>query len=779
MIELVLPQSFPVNEYTPHGYLDNPYHSMVLNRSGVIRSLPPLGFGFWCAKFKGAYGNGVEAQTNYLSLLHLAFHVDGQTFATADDFRDHNARLYSRYHTKHMLSYDWMCHGLLFSCRYFLPRENTLACRIEVQNSDARPQQFTLHATHIFGHWTHGWWGSNGLAGRYLEDVDALVSTIWAYGPYFALGSDGVSVAHKSTGDEAQWRDWLRANNVDDTPPATVNGSGPLYNVMSFRCDLSPGTSDALTLGLARGPNEPWALEELRTGLRQALPTLEQQLDEDEAFWSQCPQLEGDWPEVWRRGWVYDFETLRMNVRRPLGIFRHRWDAMQVHSPRSVLAEAAVDMLALVYADPDAAKEVLFGTFADAPQPNVPCTREDGSMNMIAADGEACGTAPSWCFPIKVVQVVHVLTGDDAWLQALYPLVKDYLEWWLANRTGPDGSFHCKCDWESGQDGSKRFPVGEGGVAENVRTVDVEAGMAEAFRLMARFAQIVDAVEDAPYWQKLAEKRAAAVQSMFHDGAFRDIDTNTGQPIVLDDHDVMMLAPLTCQVATPAQVEAVRPLFAHFRAHPQHALEWPSFFWMFTEAAWAAGEQLQNAENIADIADRIYNRTDSGQLHFVEPDQPFAWRVPGVANEYWPLADDQLPGGEAYGWGATLPAQFLRGLVGFREVDDRAAPHDPDRVAFLLAPALPARLADSGKRLRVTNLRVSGLDFDLTYEVRPEGRLGVRLDLNGSAAFEVTVTDDAGEELGSLKLEHGTGAFEFDAQNGRRYRVDCTLAYAG
>jgi hypothetical protein len=40
--------SFPIDKYTPFGYLDNPCHSFVLNRSGAIKSIPPLGFGFWC-----------------------------------------------------------------------------------------------------------------------------------------------------------------------------------------------------------------------------------------------------------------------------------------------------------------------------------------------------------------------------------------------------------------------------------------------------------------------------------------------------------------------------------------------------------------------------------------------------------------------------------------------------------------------------------------------------------------------------------------------------------
>ena len=32
----------PYDDFTPHGYLDNPYHSWKLNPSGVLRSLKPL-----------------------------------------------------------------------------------------------------------------------------------------------------------------------------------------------------------------------------------------------------------------------------------------------------------------------------------------------------------------------------------------------------------------------------------------------------------------------------------------------------------------------------------------------------------------------------------------------------------------------------------------------------------------------------------------------------------------------------------------------------------------
>ena len=93
----------------------------------------------------------------------------------------------------------------------------------------------------------------------------------------------------------------------------------------------------------------------------------------------------------------------------------------------------------------------------DSPAANIPCSREDGSVNMISADGAECGTSPTWGMPFKVIRLLYMRDGDDRWIAQLYPHLKAFLEWWLKNRTDREGWFHSKCSWESGQDGSKRF----------------------------------------------------------------------------------------------------------------------------------------------------------------------------------------------------------------------------------------------------------------------------------------------------------------------------------
>ena len=47
---------------------------------------------------------------------------------------------------------------------------------------------------------------------------------------------------------------------------------------------------------------------------------------------------------------------------------------------------------------------------------------------------------------------------------------------------------------------------------------------------------------------------------VYVDGWFRDFDVRTDQPIILEDYvDIMMLIPLSCGIATPEQIEAIKP----------------------------------------------------------------------------------------------------------------------------------------------------------------------------------------------------------------------------
>jgi mannosylglycerate hydrolase MGH1-like protein len=475
-------------------------------------------------------------------------------------------------------------------------------------------------------------------------------------------------------------------------------------------------------------------------------------------------------------------ETLRMTIRPPVGIYKHPWDGMQVFTPRAVLGETMLDAMALSYGDLELAKDVILGTFADAPAPNVPCSREDGSMNMICSDGDEVGTAPTWGMPFRVIRSIYHRDQDKEWIAALYPHMKSFLDWWLKHRTDSNGWFHCKCSWESGQDGSKRFLVAEGNpaaVSDFVRTVDVEAAMAEAFQNMVLFATVAGHTNDIEYWRGLAKRRIETTRAMYVDGWFRDFDSRNDKPIILKDYyDVMMLYPLAAGIATEEQTRAIASRFTYFAENPTFWLEWPSFMFPFTEGAWNAGLQEFIGTIVANTCSRVYARTDAREVKEIPPfeseppewtkfresfPKQFRYRMPGVANEFWAIAEDNPGGCENYGWGATLPLLIVRNIIGFREFD--AAQES----AFRLAPALPKELLKSGEAYGITNLRFRTTKTDLEYQVDDSTRLTVKLKMRGEFK-QLTVRDASGKVLASSR-QANQAAVSFSAANGKVYTV--------
>jgi hypothetical protein len=695
--------------------------------------VPPIGYGYWCRRLPWPYGEGAKRNVNYLSFIHPAINIDGVCFHLSEDFEAAGAKLVSRYHTKNVQSYDWEFSKVAVSLKYFLIDEHALGCVVEISNRGKKPQTVSIHATNIYGYPETNWWGSNGFCSRYNKDVDAAVNKIWAYGDVFVLGGNHTSKCYKATGSEAEWREWMLADCMGSNEGASTTTPYPVYGSIGYQIELPGGASDSMLLVLARGTNEVFATRTYEQAFVKASDRLQQLLDEDAAFYKDAPMLAGDWPENWKSGWIYDLETIRLNIRKPVGIFQHHWDAMQIFTPRSVLGEAILDSMCLSYADRELAKDVIYGTFADAPMPNVPCVREDGSVNMISMGGEECGTAPIWVLPFKMIHALYAVDHDDEWLKKLYPHLEAFLTWWLENRTDENGWFFCNNSWESGQDGSKRFLIDaeeEGKESEYVRTVDVEAAMANAMLEMTVFAKLVGKEDRVEYWREMAKKRVQTTRAMFVDGWFRDFDSRTNEPIILPDYlDIMMLLPVAVGIATPDQIEAIKPKFQYFVDHPKHWLEWPSFMFAFTEAGWNAGLKQMMSDVIATTANRVYAQTCKRHVKFIEQTMAnmpmnYNFRIPGIANEFWPVEPVGFTqnGSEAYGWGATLPLLIIRNVLGFRESNG-----DYKR-EFILSPTLPTSSMKIGKTYLITNLSFRECRFDVRIGVESMGVLNISLN---------------------------------------------------
>jgi hypothetical protein len=459
--------------------------------------------------------------------------------------------------------------------------------------------------------------------------------------------------------------------------------------------------------------------------------------------------LSGDWPASWRRGLVYDLETLRMTIRPSIGMLGAAWDGMQIQAPRTVLAEAAMDVLFLSYADPELVAQVILGHFESAPRPNLPCMREDGSYNMVADDGQVCGTAPEWGYPLWCCDQIFRRTGDRAWLRRLYPGATAYLRWWLAHRRDSEGWLTYACSWESGQDVSSRFgPQQTGGtIIQHVRPVDLQASMAQGATILARWAELLASTDDdgtsypteVAYWREIASEFTVKTRLMWRDGWFHDYDSV--RQVWSSERDAMHLAPIFCGVAGQGQIEQLRPVLA---APPRHSSQWAPLSWppvvLTLIGATAAAQMPQEAAELAYcFIDASFRSTDSRELDEYGG-------LPGVTREYrrtiikgkWGEIDYANAGIEGYGWGALSIHLLIRHLLGL---------HATDPNTVVLAPALPQALRRPGATYTIAPIPWGKYLLSLTCRVKNansyEATLQVRPRAPGGQPAETTEAQPA------------------------------------
>jgi hypothetical protein len=594
-----------------------------------------------------------------------------------------------------------------------------VACHFANRSDEPLNAALLMLVSYASGQDRTGLW-QFGAAGQYQHSHGTLIVRSFAEGPVFAVQPSVRPEAVELIGPQSPWADKLLREwkgLVLEQPKPGENLCGAL---MEIPFALGSREKRVVECGVARGWSESEVLAVLQSKMAKPARTIAAKRREDDAFWRRCPQLVGDWPSHWQHGWVYDWETLRMCVRQPAGVFRRRWDGMQVQKPRVVLAETALDMMMLSYADPSLAKEVLLGTFADALGPQVPCAREDGSTNMVAADGSECGTSPAWCFPFYCIESVFLRSGDCGWLRELLPHLERYLSWWLKNRCDQEGWGFYKCSWESGQDCSEKFRIAQptgGELVEHLRPVDLQAGLHCSVDVLVRLRKVLGL--PVARWRRDEHRLAAMIGKMWQGDWFCDFDRRSLEWVHPHDYwDITNLAPLLCGLAGEEQLRLLKPRIRWYVDNPRYWLEWPSFFFMFAEILFRLGELEMAGELIHQTADRIYRQWDRASW---EPGGP----LPGVSLECWGF--DEPRGSEGYGWGATMPMHIIRGLLGFRECPQRPS-------AITLNPALPADMASGpAHSLGVRNLSFCGQQFDLVYEGKGNGLFEVRLDFAGQS----------------------------------------------
>ncbi len=736
----------PHDDFTPYGYLDNPYHSWKLNPSGVLRTLAPLGMG-WHVPNLGSY---VHNQFQYTAHLTIGLKIDDLVLVTPEDFRRHKCAINSHLHTKNRLEYSCFVprYGLTLTARYFLVHEHALGCLLSLSTTLDTSLPVTCFLIHQHTHnphtsrlWEHGLYALQsrengfGMLGLASEGDVFIHGARAADGTVLTWGEMGFVVSLEDVAMWASGRSVARPHITQRQPE-----TGWQVRSVALPCALNLGGSfpsnARLNVVLARGVSQDQTYKHWEDGIEGIAHAESARRNDDEAFWNRAPQLSGDWPAYWRRGFVYDLETIRMTIRPPAGVIPAPWDGMQIQAPRTVLAEAAMDILFLSYADPALAAEVILGHFESALHPQQPCMREDGSYNMVADDGQLCGTAPEWGYPLWCCDQLFRRTGDLEWLRRLYSKASAYLRWWLDYRRDTEGWMVYACSWESGQDVSSRFgPQQTGGtIIQHVRPVDLQASMAQGASILAHWATILestgkeekqeallptDYAAEAVFWESIASEFAVKTRLMWRDGWFRDYDSVAGEWST--QQDAMHLAPVFCGVVGRDHVEQLRPFLAK---PPMHSsgwapLSWPPVVMTLVGAAAVAQMPLDAAELAYRFIDPSYRSIDSREL-----DEHGG--LPGVTREYrrtitagkWGEIDYLNAGIEGYGWGALSVFLLIRYLVGLRE-------EEPGVVT--VAPVLPHALRRNRASYKIAPVQWGKYALNVECIVRDAGSFTMRL----------------------------------------------------
>ena len=686
-------------------------------------------------------GSYVHNQFQYTAHLTVGVKIHDLALVTPEDFLRHKCTISSHLHTKNRFEYTCFVpkYGVTLTARYFLVHEHALGCSLSFSTTSENQLPVTCFLIHQHTHnphtsrlWEHGMYalqsrehgfGMLGLASEgdvFVHGARAAEGNVLTWGEMgFGISLEDISM-------------WARGKRIA-VPNITQRQQETGWQVRAFAlpCTFDLGGSGSkglhLNVVLARGVSQDQTYKHWREGLESFSHAEDERRIDDETFWKRAPQLSGDWPASWRRGMVYDLETVRMTIRPPAGVIPTYWDGMQTQAPRAVLAEAAMDVLFLSYANPELAAEVILGHFESAPHPNLPCMREDGSYNMVADDGQICGTAPEWGFPLWCCDQLFRRTGDLNWLGRLYPKAAAYLRWWLEHRCDAEGWIVYACSWESGQDVSSRFgPQQTGGtIIQHVRPVDLQASMAQGAALLVRWAALLSAEHpaedwsaDIPFWQNVAEEFTLKTRLMWQHGWFRDYDAVAGE--WSSQQDAMHLAPVFCGVADQSQIEHLRPYLAQppSQSSGWAPLSWPPIVMTLVGAADVAQMPMEAAELAYRFIDASYCSTDRREL-----DEHGG--LPGVTREYhaavargkWGAIDYVNAGIEGYGWGALSVHLLMRYILGLRE-------EEVDRLT--VRPILPQALRCPGATYHVP-IPWSGYTLRISCSVKDAQRYLLRL----------------------------------------------------
>ena len=352
----------------------------------------------------------------------------------------------------------------------------------------------------------------------------------------------------------------------DPAPPLSVDLTGDTLHAQTNAGDTRLVFADAhhlLVEGRCSTGDVPEGLSAAREGARLVVGSTSR----FDRSW-----LRADFNAVWsaRRAWLSErgylvagaqgarartalkcLSVMKTQVCAPEGRLQHLWTTPDRWPHRNIwLWDSAFHAIGWRHVDPAAAREMLLAVL-DTQQP-------DGRIP-ISSSPVADSTSPFTQPPVLTLaaSLVDAVHPDDAWIERIYPSLRRYLEWDLANRDSDgaglvewaiEGSPMCRSG-ESGADNSSRFDA-----ATRLDAPDFNAMIALEAELLAQFASRLGRSDDAVRLQAIRDRLCAVMNRRLWDeerGIYMDAGAETGTRTGI--LSCAGFLPLICGAASTAQ----------------------------------------------------------------------------------------------------------------------------------------------------------------------------------------------------------------------------------
>src|SRR5260221_1839837 len=304
----------PRDDFPPHGYLDNPWHSWKWHPRRVPRARHSAGMGWHSPN----YGSSGRNHFQYRAHLHVGIEVAGQRLLTPAELQAARVPVGCDLRTKQRLRYVWTHPGgVRVTATYLLVDEHALGCRLTLERTAARDGSKTGDNL-VVRLWLAQEVAHNPAASRLWEDGLYAVlpgASDPATGPLGLLGvcPEGDAWVHGATAvagqpllpaaaqhDRAPWPLGAGAPAPPPRrrPPALPAGTPPL----ACNLWLHPSSAVMVDAILARGVSGDRALAQWHTARAGFAAALAARVDDDERFWRRPPPPRGPPPAPPRAG---------------------------------------------------------------------------------------------------------------------------------------------------------------------------------------------------------------------------------------------------------------------------------------------------------------------------------------------------------------------------------------------------------------------------------------------------------------------------------------------